>query len=169
MFGFQSRERFLKTEAAWSGKDMRKDKVMRRHSAGGGGAVLWHRGSSETVEATIRRSCCLLMGDGRWRSLSTKGVSQNLRGNSRVRNVGREMYVCLLLHVALCYLLWSLKWSDCFCDSLESLYITWFDFMGPWREKLSLRCWLWLSSGKEWVETMGIRQQSQGLNRCLCS
>lgn len=37
MFGFQSRERFLEAEAAWSGKDMRKDKVMHRHSAGGGG------------------------------------------------------------------------------------------------------------------------------------
>ena len=143
----------MEAEAAWSGKI-----VMLGHSGG----VLWHRGSKEAVEDAIRSSSCLLAGEGKGRLLTRS------QGKFKSEEAQAERCMCVSCFMWLCVSLVVIKVkSGCLWDSLQSLCITWFSFVGSWRDKLSLRSRLWLSSGKDWVKAMGIWQLSQGLNRGL--
>lgn len=102
MFGFQSREGFLEAEAAWSGK------------------IKWCRDTAEVscdAEAVGRQwkppfegaAVCWWEtgGEGPW---APKGISQNLKENSRVGK-RRQRDVCVFtVSCGSVYLLWTLKW-----------------------------------------------------------
>lgn len=99
--------RILKRRRSFGSRNslVRKDKVMHRCSGG----LLWYRGSREVVEAAVQSSSCLLPGDGRGRSLSTKEYLTRAQGKFRSGEEQAERCVCVYCVMWLCVSLVVIK------------------------------------------------------------